>query len=1080
MEISRDEYNKIKEMIKFAISNSNTELEVIFKNMGFNKDISKTDFNNVVSRLKSYSMRQTSYSDNLDIRTLNDNGRTSNTRITINEISEIQKYCKHNEIQKVDGSKCEYISKYRFTNGKSKVFPIKIPNYSLKLNLNKEVNVSKQQIISLQKGWSNKKKIFRLKKRYSFITNDNLFRYDLSIVKSSKKNRRGDSYIYSRDFESSEILDSVESYEIELEYIGGTRDKLVDLVGYSLEDKTNFIFGQMVEYLGIVLQVLQKSYFILPKYKTKKILFEYARLAKNNPKFKGYVDRKCWIGPQPISLSMKHIRNPKEEENVLFNIRKGYCVTEKADGERHLLFISKEKKIYLINNRFEVKYTGCTVKNASNCIFDGELITKNKKNTNIFLFLIFDLYFANNQDYRSRQFARTEDDKSQGIEESRLEILNTIVTNEEFKYEEGNDSSQEEGEVEYARDIAFNWKIKEFYFGDITNFSTKIFDSVKTVLNKEKSDIMEYETDGVIFNPVKLPVGGYDEKGVHNNIGITWDAQFKWKPAKDNTIDFLVEVLQTTNNTGVYSDKIGYTYNDNEGEKKLVKYKTLILKTGFNPSMHNKINPCTMMIEGQEIFSGQKEYIPKEFQPSFPEDKEAYLANIQIKGNTNNERMLCVKDNNEIENNMIIEMSYDINREKKWRWVPRNVRYDKTAQLRNGDSQYGNPYHVAENIWTSYHNPITEEMITTGDNIPDENQEEEVYYSRVTSRNKSETKPMLDFHNLFVKYKLITSVCEIKKAENLLDLACGKAGDLPKWKKSNLKFVFGVDISKDNIENLKDGACVRYGNRQEDLTKLKAVFCVADTSKNLKNAMAVKNEEYKKILNVMYGKSSINKTTLSPGFQEIWNKAENKFDIVSLQFALHYYFKDLKSLNGLIQNIKENIKEDGYFIGTCFDGETVFNKLKKVEENSFIEGFKNKTRIWRIKKGYSNNELNDDHTSLGIPIWVYVETINKVFKEYLVNFKYLVSVMKENGFELENKKVLLPYNLEPSSKFSNLFQKLEKTSEVIGSSMKMSAGEQDFSFMFRYFIFKYSPKKNKIKDGPVIVLKKKKKVKKNK
>jgi SAM-dependent methyltransferase len=1080
MEILRDEYNKIKDMIQLAISNSDTELEVIFKNVSFNKDISKTDFNNIVSRLKSYSLKETSYTDNLDIRFLTGYEKTSNMRITINGISEIQKYCKHNDIKKIDGSKCEYISKYRFTNGKSKVFPIKIPNYSLKINLNKEVKVSKQQILSLQTGWTKKNKIFRLKKRYSFITNDNLFRYDLSIVKSSKKNKRGDSYIYSRDFEGSEILDSNEFYEIELEYIGGTRDKLLNLSGLSLDEKINFIFGKMVEYMGIILQVLQKSYFILPKNKTKNILLEYARLAKNNNKFKGYIDRKCWIGPQPISLSMKHIRIQKEEENVLFNIRKGYCVTEKADGERHLLYISKDKKIYLINNRFEVKYTGCTVKNASNCIFDGELITKNKKNVNIVLFLIFDLYFANNQDYRSRQFARTEDDKSQGVEESRLEILNTIITNEEFKYEKNNDTSEEEGEVDYSRDIVFNWKIKEFYFGDITNFSNKIFESTKIVLTKEKSNIMDYETDGVIFNPVKLPVGGYDEKGAHNKIGITWDAQFKWKPAKDNTIDFLVEVLQTKNNKGIYSDKIGYTYNDYMGTKKLVKYKTLILKTGFNPSMHKKINPCTMMIEGKELSFNHKEYISKEFQPNFPEDKEAYLANIEIKGNTNNERMLCIKDNNEIETNMIIEMSYDKNKEQKWRWIPRNVRYDKTAQLRNGDSQYGNPFHVAESIWKSYHNPISEEMITTGNNIPDETQEEEVYYSRIISRNKSETKPMLDFHNLFVKYKLIKSVCEIKKAENLIDLACGKAGDLPKWKKSNLKFVFGVDISRDNIENLKDGACVRCCNQKEELKKIKTVFCVADTSKNLKNLMAAKNDEYKKILSVMYGKSSINKTTLSSGFQEIWNKAENKFDIVSLQFALHYYFKDLKSLNGLIQNIKENIKEGGYFIGTCFDGETVFNKLKKVKENSFIEGFKNRTRIWRIKKGYSNNELNDDHTSLGIPIWVYVETINKVFKEYLVNFKYLVSVMKDNGFELENNRVLLPYNLESSSLFSNLFQKLEKTSEFIGSSMKMSAGEKDFSFMFRYFIFKYSPKKNKIKDDSIVVLKKKKKVKRKK
>ena len=81
--------------------------------------------------------------------------------------------------------------------------------------------------------------------------------------------------------------------------------------------------------------------------------------------------------------------------------------------------------------------------------------------------------------------------------------------------------------------------------------------------------------------------------------------------------------------------------------------------------------------------------------------------------------------------------------------------------------------------------------------------------------------------------------------------------------------------------------------------------------------------------------------------------------------------------------------------------------------------------------------------------------------------------MEENGFVLENNKTLLPYDLESSSLFSKQFQKLEKTKEIIGDSLQMTAGEKEFSFMFRYFIFKYSPKKKK--KSSVVVLRKKKK-----
>ena len=59
-----------------------------------------------------------------------------------------------------------------------------------------------------------------------------------------------------------------------------------------------------------------------------------------------------------------------------------------------------------------------------------------------------------------------------------------------------------------------------------------------------------------------------------------------------------------------------------------------------------------------------------------------------------------------------------------------------------------------------------------------------------------------------MKRKLICGIAH--NGGTLIDLACGKAGDLPKWIYAKLAFVFGVDISRDNIENRKDGACARY------------------------------------------------------------------------------------------------------------------------------------------------------------------------------------------------------------------------------------------------------------------------------
>ena len=41
-------------------------------------------------------------------------------------------------------------------------------------------------------------------------------------------------------------------------------------------------------------------------------------------------------------------------------------------------------------------------------------------------------------------------------------------------------------------------------------------------------------------------------------------------------------------------------------------------------------------------------------------------------------------------------------------------------------------------------------------------------------------------------------------------MSVGKGGDLWKWYEAKLGFVLGLDLSKMNIEDRKDGACARY------------------------------------------------------------------------------------------------------------------------------------------------------------------------------------------------------------------------------------------------------------------------------
>jgi len=163
---------------------------------------------------------------------------------------------------------------------------------------------------------------------------------------------------------------------------------------------------------------------------------------------------------------------------------------------------------------------------------------------------------------------------------------------------------------------------------------------------------------------------------------------------------------------------------------------------------------------------------------------------------------------------------------------------------------YGNAYKVANSNWHSIHNPITNTMITTGENIPDEISDDNVYYNRITG--KSETMALRNFHTLFVKHMLINSIST--RGDTLIDYAVGHGGDINRWITAKLAFIFGIDVSKDNIENRINGACARYLNTRKDYKVMPdALFVEGNTQFNIKDGEALRTERGKQITNAVFG-----------------------------------------------------------------------------------------------------------------------------------------------------------------------------------------------------------------------------------
>ena len=157
------------------------------------------------------------------------------------------------------------------------------------------------------------------------------------------------------------------------------------------------------------------------------------------------------------------------------------------------------------------------------------------------------------------------------------------------------------------------------------------------------------------------------------------------------------------------------------------------------------------------------------------------------------------------------------------------------------------------------------------------------YYQKNANFNKRKLKEGIsderNAHN-FIKSTLIKQYVNAK--DNILDIGCGKGGDVTKFQRQGITKYTGIDNSKNSLE-----------------------VCHQRISKT--------NMKYDLILDTIYSQN---------GF------GENYYDIVSAQFSFHYGFENVEYANQSIANVYKCLKKNGYFIGTIPISETSYEKVK--------------------------------------------------------------------------------------------------------------------------------------------------------
>jgi hypothetical protein len=1101
----------LKKLVQIYYNNSpftkdikkNQELEVRFGTKS-NKPFTKNDYDNVIKKIKSLGFNSTNeqgyymmriHNEYLDSRT----GKTniSKIRTELSGMNIIQEYCKTNNIKTLLSMQdqqynqfVQFIKKSPLVlDGGESIKPIDFDDFHFRVSYSNEetINKSTDRIVrNMIDEWDKSKKTFRYINRVTFRHDDYPINVDISIVKNSKRENNSFRLKTTYRLDDSGVFNNPETYEIELE-VDNTR------IGPGTDFNTpELILNALNKTIKFVLMGLQGTNFPVSYSEQHMVSRSYLKLLysekyanANSSAMKKDLDAEVenkriypsdFIGPSSYTLQLQNIIPINENMNVP-NIRENFVVTEKADGERHLMFISEDGKIYLINTNMNIIFTGAVTKEKKimNSLLDGELIYHNKNGVFINLYASFDIYYLNGKDIRALQFVPSSSNSSANADKNKEK-------DNDYRYQilmKAIEMMQPKSVVNSDYSSPLRIEFKKFY--PFTNLLTQkqpesndisIFGACNIIMQKINDGLFEYNTDGLIFTHTSFGVGSNQIGRAGKLSKVTWEYSFKWKPPQYNTIDFLVTTKKDKNGedlvTSIFEDGTNMS-----SLNQLTQYKTLVLRCGFDEKVHGYLNPCQDVIddnlpdfEKQGNKDNESGYKPVQFYPSNPYDPMAGLCNIILKKDDTGNNQMFSEENEVFEDNTIVEFRYDLSREGQWRWVPLRVRYDKTSEFRRGIKNYGNAYHVANSNWYSIHNPISEEMISTGQDIPDEiGGDDDIYYNRIGVNSNNQTKAMRDFHNLFVKKILIKSVAN--KGDTLIDFACGKGGDFSKWINAELSFVFGIDISKDNLENKLDGACARYLNYRKKFKHIPyALFVNGNSGLNIKNGSAMLNDKAIQITKAVFGEGAKDESKLGKGVIRQFGKGENGFSISSCQFALHYFFKDKDVLREFLKNVAETTALNGYFIGTCYDGKLIFDALKNVKKGNGIQinDSENKVKIWEIKKDYDDEKFPDDSNCVGYKIDVFQESINQLIPEYLVNFDYLNRLMENFGFKIVSREEAKQKGLpEGNGLFSELYMimldemkknKYTGMGSEYGEAKNMTSYEKKISFLNRYFVYK--------------------------
>lgn len=648
-------------------------------------------------------------------------------------------------------------------------------DYGYRISLAQEQTVvpTKNQL----EAFTQSPKFYRYIKRYSYLTPDEAARIDLSLIKSGRES--ANTAIGSR------VMMAPVTYELEVEFVGKNHKPGQMLSSEAKQSMYNAVY--------LMLKYIQDTEFPLSGTRKRSVLSDYVKSMWKGRFNPGDVERKpsrFFLGAMPHSLTLENIV-PLDIASDAPNIRRPYpqdfTVTEKADGERYLLYVDSAGDAFLISRECQVRYTG-NKSTKVHTLVDGEYVSSLNK------YLAFDMLFNSGRDVRALPLLRHKKEGKTGSP-GRMDILTAILSKKPFTGIDDRavtvSSKRHFTEVDVIRKAGDLWRNRTDY---------------------------KHDVDGVFFTSRADPYPRADRGSK------SWPTCLKWKPRYLLSIDFQVFVR----------GEVKYVMNATaEGTEVVKPYRLVHLYVSHS-------------VAGANMRTETRPFVPEN--NADKRSVAAYIARVDV---DEKNRMLAkdpvTGQATEFKDRDIVEFAYNPANPVGYEWVPLRVRSDKTfPNAYRTALQVWMILHEAnglvadEKLFELLPDKMTDKIVRE-----EFLRNKGAYYSIRESREDRKTSDIYNMRNFhgYVKQKIMVGASETYRHDHdcdtivaLLDLGCGKGGDYFRYREAAVERVFGVDPDKTGLNNLLHEFHDKY-KRADKLPRVVSVF-QADMTKLLSDGSA--------------------------------------------------------------------------------------------------------------------------------------------------------------------------------------------------------------------------------------------------